>query len=162
MGGTWSEGVLEVLLDKILDERILTSAGVFVGTESHGRLQVGGVITTVEGAPTGALPLDEEIWAWVHTVLEEHYEDHGLIGWYVARPGLGAMPTEVDAAIHVEYFGAPEHVLLCADPGSGELAAYALDPSGDLIEIGSSDVEKLFGIVITTKRRILRRRRPTS
>lgn len=131
------------MVDQVTKDRTATTAGVFVGDDSPRSPQIVGVISTLEGGVTGAMPWDETRWIWVHEVLDKLYDQRELIGWYIARPGVMAMPTETDAAVHFEYFGAPEHVLLCLDPTTSVGAAYRSSAEGGLHEISVGDLKSM-------------------
>lgn len=148
--GAWGPGVLDEFLATLLKDRKATTSGVLVGRELSGRPQIDGVITTVQGGRSGQVAFDRESWGWVHESRASHYPDSAVIGWFCARPGVGAIPTEVDVQTHAQFFPNGDYVLLCVDPISLRVGAYV--GSGQrMVSIGSGDLHQMLGVAPTTE-----------
>lgn len=140
--GAWAPGVFESFIGIVLEERGSTSAGAIVGRTFEGRPRIDGVITTVRRGQVGSVAFDRTSWGWVHEVRGSRYPESAVAGWFCARPGIAAVPTEVDVATHRQFFPGGDHVLICVDPLSLEVAAYR-GVDGQMRSIGRGDLNAL-------------------
>lgn len=144
--GAWAPGVLEGFLEEVLADRKSTAAGAIVGREEAGRPVIDGIIATVQRGPAGAVAFDRASWGWVHEARGSYYGDSAVIGWYCSRPGVGAVPTEVDVETHQRYFPDGDYVLICVDPVAATIAAFAASPGGQMVGLGSGDLHEMLGV----------------
>lgn len=152
--GAWAPGVLEEFLMSTLGDRSATSAGAIVGNMQDHGLMIDGIITTVERGSTGAVAFDRSRWGWVHEARGTHYPDSTLIGWYCSRPNVGAVPTEVDAKTHDQFFPGGGFLLICVDPAAAKIAAYLSNEDGAMVSVGSGDLNELMGLEPIASRKL--------
>lgn len=143
--GAWAPGVLEEFLATVLIDRKSTAAGVLVGREAAGRPQIDGFITTVDRGRAGQVAMDRERWGWVHESRSTHYPDSAVIGWFCSRPGVEAVPTQVDVQTHLQFFPNGNLVMLCVDPSSLRVAAYT-ERDQRMFSIGSGNLHQMLGV----------------
>jgi hypothetical protein len=126
----WSPGVITALRNQVFAHPGGLSSGVLVGVNDAGAPRIDAIIPALAGARPSTEPLDRTHWGYVHETLSRVYPAHEVVGWYVARPGLGARVAEADVAIHHQFFPDAQHFLLAVDPSDGTAAAYVGVPGG--------------------------------
>lgn len=144
--GMWAPGVLDEFLAQVLGDRGATAAGAMVGVDHAGAPMINGIIATVERGQTGATAFDRTRWGWVHEMRGTYYADSELIGWYCSRPNVGAVPTEVDVAMHRQFFAGGQYLLICVDPSAALIATYLGNEDGSMVTLGRGDLHALLGV----------------
>jgi proteasome lid subunit RPN8/RPN11 len=62
------------------------------------------------------LTFTQESWAHVHRVMEEHYPDDKIVGWYHSHPSFGIFLSHHDLFIHQNFFTSPSQFAFVVDP----------------------------------------------
>lgn len=81
------------------------------------------------------MKIDEETWKNGYEDCKQYFEDSGIVGWFVARPGE---PLTLDSGIlkvHRKAFSGKNTILIMKDPVDKEEVYYA-HKFNDLMEIG--------------------------
>jgi proteasome lid subunit RPN8/RPN11 len=123
----WSDGVLASLYEVAFATPDREVAGVLVGTVGGPGQppQVRAVIPAAQGLQPGqASQFTHQTWAYIHETMGRHYAGLEVMGWYLARPGMGTELLDPDVANHQRWFGSPGQILLALDSRAYRGALY--------------------------------------
>ena len=65
------------------------------------------------------LTFTQDSWEYVHRVIDEHFQDCEIVGWYHSHPGFGIFLSEHDKFIHRNFFNDPSQIAYVIDPVAG-------------------------------------------
>lgn len=68
--------------------------------------------------------ITKETWEGIDKLAEEYFQNGSIVGWAIAKAGMGLQPTDEMEQIHINCFGTGEHVLLLYDTLERKEALY--------------------------------------
>jgi proteasome lid subunit RPN8/RPN11 len=129
----WDRGVLNALY-----ELAFATPGVEVGGVLVGRDQgpghpprIDAVIPAMEARTSREHAVfTHDVWAYVYERMGRYYQGLEIVGWYVSRPGGLGQLTQLDQAIHQQWFRHPRQIVMVFDSGCYHGALWTWSPEG--------------------------------
>jgi proteasome lid subunit RPN8/RPN11 len=99
--------------------------GVLVGRVARSRrrtfVEIRNLIPATKGISRRAsFEFTNEAQQEIHAVMQEHFQDQRILGWFHTHPGYGIFLSSADQFIDQNYFNEPFHIAVVIDPTKDE------------------------------------------